>query len=48
MGRGTFGNGQDGLIRDDAKQRGATNTVASANEHVIGFTFNKPETATQF
>ena len=48
VGRGTFGNGQDGLIRDDAKQRGATNTVANANEHVIGFTFDAPETATQF
>lgn len=48
VGRGTFGNGRDGLIKDDFKQRGATNTVASVNKQVIGFTFNKPETATQY
>lgn len=48
VGRGTFGNGRDGLIRDDFKQRGATNTVSSANEHVIGFTFDDPKTATQY
>ena len=48
VGRGTFGNGRDGLIRDDNKQRGATNTVSSANEHVIGFTFDKPDIATEY
>jgi ankyrin repeat protein len=48
VGRGTFGNGRDGLIRDDAKQRGATNTVSSANEYVIGFTFDKPNIATKY
>lgn len=48
VGRGTFGNGRDGLIRDDAKQRGATNTVSSANEYVIGFTFDKPNIANKY
>lgn len=46
VGRGTFGNGQDGLIRDDGKQRGATNTVDGLNEQVISFTFNAPPVAT--
>lgn len=46
VGRGTFGNGRDGLIQDDGKQRGATNTVISTSEHVIGFEFNAPENAT--
>ena len=48
VGRGTFGNGRDGLIRDDAKQRGATNTVASANENVLEFIFNSPGKATKY
>ncbi len=46
VGRGTYGNGKDGLIRDDYKQRGATNTVDMVNEHVIGFTFNAPPKST--
>ena len=48
VGRGTFGNGRDGLIRDDAKQRGATNTVASANENVLEFIFDSPGKATKY
>jgi hypothetical protein len=46
VGRGTYGNGKDGLIRDDYKERGATNTVDMVNEHVIGFTFNPPPKST--
>ena len=48
VGRGTYGNGRDGLIRHDRKQRGATNRVATASEHVIGFTFDAPDKATEF
>ncbi len=48
VGRGTFGNGKDGLIRDDGIERAATNTVDSVDQFVIGFTFNAPETATEF
>ncbi|MCJ8318723.1 MAG: ankyrin repeat domain-containing protein [Colwellia sp.] len=47
VGRGTFGNGSKGLIRDDGKQRGASNTIVSASEQVIGFIFNSPEQATE-
>jgi len=46
VGRGVFGNGRDGLLRHDGKQRGATNTVISASEHLIGFAFDAPATAT--
>ncbi len=46
VGRGTYGNGQDGLIQDDGKQRGATNTVISASEQFIDFTFDAPPNAT--
>jgi len=45
VGRGTYGNGKDGLIREDFRQRGATNTVDRVDEHVIGFTFTSPESA---
>ncbi|PWK46377.1 ankyrin repeat protein [Pleionea mediterranea] len=45
VGRGTYGNGRDGLITDDFQQRGATNTVMDANEYVIGFEFTAPEKA---
>lgn len=47
IGRGTFGNGHDGLIRDDNKQRGATNTVVSISEQTIGFRFDLPDKATE-
>ena len=47
VGRGTYGNGQDGLIRDDYQQRAATNTVDAVTEQVIGFTFNDPQNATE-
>ncbi len=47
IGRGTFGNGRDGLIRHDYTQRGATSTIISAAEQVIGFRFDGPETATE-
>ena len=47
VGRGTFGNGRDGLTRQDDEQRGATNTVDEATEFVLGFTFNSPQTATK-
>lgn len=47
IGRGTYGNGKDGLIKDDGKQRGATNIVNSATEQVIGFEFTAPPQATQ-
>jgi len=47
VGRGTFGNGIEGLTRHDRKQRGATNTIVSASEQVIGFIFNSPEQATE-
>ncbi|NVK57785.1 MAG: trypsin-like serine protease [Alteromonadaceae bacterium] len=47
IGKGTFGNGQDGLIRDDGKQRGATNTVDDVTEQVIAFTFNAPPDTTE-
>lgn len=47
VGRGTYGNGRDGLIRDDGKQRGATNTVDDVNEHVVSFTFDAPPDATE-
>lgn len=46
VGRGTFGNGKDGLIRDDNIQRGATNIVDMVNKHVLGFTFNRPPKST--
>jgi len=46
VGRGTFGNGKEGLIRDDYVQRGATNTVVNADQQVIGFRFDEPEKAT--
>ena len=45
VGRGTYGNGRDGLIKDDYQQRGATNTVMDANDYVIGFEFTAPEKA---
>lgn len=47
VGRGTFGNGQDGLIRDDGKQRGATNTVEEVNQQVVSFTFSAPPSASE-
>ena len=43
VGRGGFGNGRDGNIRDDGKQRGATNTIVSVSEQHIGFEFDSPE-----
>jgi len=46
VGRGMFGNGQDGPIEDDEKQRGATNTIISTSEHWIEFKFDQPATAT--
>jgi len=46
VGRGTYGNGRDGLIRDDYMQRGATNTVSKVTEQVIGFRFDPPKRAT--
>lgn len=47
VGRGTFGNGRDGLIQHDRKQRGATNTVITATKRHLIFIFNTPETATE-
>ena len=47
VGRGTFGNGSDGLIKDDFVQRGATNTIISADDYVIGFVFDSPENSTE-
>ena len=46
VGRGVFGNGRDGELEDDRKQRGATNTIISVSEHLIGFAFDPPATAT--
>ena len=46
VGRGTYGNGRDGLIRDDYVQRGATNTIISISDQVLGFKFDSPEKAT--
>lgn len=46
VGRGTFGNGRDGLVKNDGKQRGATNTITGASSQVLSFTFDAPETAT--
>jgi ankyrin repeat protein len=46
VGRGTYGNGRDGLLKDDGIQRGATNTIISVSEKVIGFQFNSPKDAT--
>ena len=46
VGRGVFGNGRDGLIRHDRKQRGATNTIISVSEQVIGFNFDTLDQAT--
>lgn len=46
VGRGTYGNGRDGLLKDDNIQRGATNTIISVSEKVIGFQFNSPKGAT--
>ena len=46
VGRGIHGNGRDGLIRRDGQQRGATNTIVNASEHVIGFKFDAPGKAT--
>ena len=45
VGRGVFGNGRDGLLRHDRKQRGATNTAIGTSEHLIGFAFDAPGTA---
>ena len=47
VGRGTYGNGREGLLKDDDIQRGATNTVISVSKQVIGFRFNSVENATQ-
>lgn len=46
VGRGTFGNGQEGLIEHDAKQRGATNTIIGTSDQWIEFEFDSPENAT--
>lgn len=43
VGRGTYGNGRDGLLKDDGIQRGATNKVIGVSERVIGFKFNSPK-----
>ena len=47
VGRGVFGNGQEGLLARDHIERGATNTVLSISPQLIGFRFNKPEKATE-
>lgn len=46
VGRGTYGNGKDGLIEDDGKQRGATNKVIGTSDQWIEFLFDRPENAT--
>lgn len=48
VGRGTYGNGREGLLKDDDIQRGATNTIISVSDQVIGFTFNSGDDATKF
>lgn len=47
VGKGTFGNGRDGLIEHDGKQRGATNTVIGADKYWIEFVFNSDGDATE-
>src|SRR5690554_4340574 len=46
VGNGMFGNGRDGLIVDDGKNRGATNTVIGTTQYNLVFLFDRPETAT--
>jgi ankyrin repeat protein len=46
VGNGVFGNGRDGLIRQDFKLRGATNTIVELTDKTIGFTFDSPQNAT--
>lgn len=46
IGRGVYGNGKDGLLKEDFIQRGATSKIISASTQTIGFKFNRPESAT--
>jgi ankyrin repeat protein len=46
VGNGVFGNGRDGLIRQDFTLRGATNTIVELTDKTIGFTFDSPQNAT--
>lgn len=46
VGNGVFGNGRDGLIVDDGKNRGAANTVIGTTQYNLVFLFDRPETAT--
>lgn len=47
VGRGTFGNGRDGLLREDGIERGATNEVVGATERILEFVFDAPGDATE-
>jgi len=46
VGRGGYGNGRDGKIEEDGKERGSTNTVIDTSEQWIEFLFDAPENAT--
>jgi len=47
VGRGAFGNGLDGPVENDKKQRGATNTIIGTYEHWIEFIFDSAGDATE-
>ena len=47
VGKGGFGNGRDGPIKFDKKQRGATNTIMGADEYWIEFIFDGAGDATE-
>src|SRR5690606_7852173 len=40
-------NGRDGLVVDDGKNRGATNTVSETTSYNLVFLFDGPDTATR-
>ena len=45
VGRGGTGNGLEGVITDDRQLRGARNKVEWADDEVLAFEMNEPETA---
>ena len=47
VGKGGFGNGLDGPIEYDKKQRGATNTIIGTDEYWIEFMFDSAGDATE-
>jgi len=47
VGKGKFGNGREGYIEYDGKQRGATNKIIGVDQHWIEFKFDGGDNATE-